>query len=249
MVIEPLGNNIYVLRDDMLAGGTKSVLMPHIIGDDDEYVYATPVYGGFQIALASYCKSVNIKATIFCAKRKVKHPNTLRCIELGARVVEVPHGYLSVVEKRARDYCDVSGATKINWGAKTDRNRVLLAQRMMHVEKIMEFKFDEVWCAVGSGLLAESIVMGTTSANVYGVQVGAEYKGTNFTNTYYRFKNESLDMQRLNILKYHKPFDKVSKYKAPFPSTPNYDLKAFEYCMEHQKNKNPKTKVLFWNVL
>ena len=29
MVIEPLGNNIYVLRDDMLAGGTKSVLMPH----------------------------------------------------------------------------------------------------------------------------------------------------------------------------------------------------------------------------
>ena len=111
---------------------------------------------------------------------------------------------------------------------------------MMEVEKKMKFKFDEVWCAIGSGTLAESIILGTNDAKVFGVQVGAEYK---------KSKAISNNYDRLKVLKYHKSFDKVSKYKAPFKSTPNYDLKAFEYCMLHQKNKIPKTKVLFWNVL
>ena len=92
---------VNVLRDDLLTGGTKSILIPSIIGDDLEYVYASPVYGGFQIALSAYCQSVNKKATIFCAKRKEMHPNTLKCIEYGAKVVEVPYGYLTVVEKHA----------------------------------------------------------------------------------------------------------------------------------------------------
>lgn len=49
---------VNVLRDDLLPGGTKSILMPSIIGDSLEYVYASPVYGGFQIALSEYCKTV-----------------------------------------------------------------------------------------------------------------------------------------------------------------------------------------------
>lgn len=49
---------ITVLRDDLLTGGTKSILMPSIISDSDEYVYASPVYGGFQIALFAYCQKV-----------------------------------------------------------------------------------------------------------------------------------------------------------------------------------------------
>ena len=30
------------------------------------------------------------------------HPNTLKCIEYGAKVIEVPYGYLTVVEKHAK---------------------------------------------------------------------------------------------------------------------------------------------------
>jgi hypothetical protein len=48
---------VNVLRDDLLPGGTKSILMPSIIGDSLEYVYASPVYGGFQIALSAYCQT------------------------------------------------------------------------------------------------------------------------------------------------------------------------------------------------
>ena len=48
---------VNVLREDLLVGGTKSILMPSIIGESQEYVNASPVYGGFQIALSAYCQA------------------------------------------------------------------------------------------------------------------------------------------------------------------------------------------------
>jgi len=112
IVIERYENQtgIYVLRDDLLPGGTKSILLDSILKRGEtppfvnEFIYASPCYGGFQIALSIFCKNNNIKATIFCAERKIRHPNTEICIQNGANVIEVPYGYLSVVEKRAREY-------------------------------------------------------------------------------------------------------------------------------------------------
>jgi hypothetical protein len=223
-------NGITVLRDDLLTGGTKSILMPFIIGDTSEYVYASPVYGGFQIALSAYCQKVGKKATIFCAQRKQMHPNTLKCIEYGANVVQVPFGYLTVVEKRARDYCDATGAEKLIFGANSIDNKILLGARMREVILKLGKEPEEIWCAIGSGVLVDSILIATNTARVYGVQVGAEYKG---------------EHERLTVVKYHRGFDKVSKHKAPFPSVPNYDLKAFEYCEKYKQNND----VFFWNVL
>ena len=232
-------NKIKVLRDDVLIGGTKSVLMPHIVGGADEYVYASPVYGGFQIALSAYCTSIGKQATIFCAKRRETHENTLRCIAHGAKVVEVEHGYLSVVEKRARDYCAASGAQKLEFGAKTKKNKSLIAERMWSITKKLGEEPEEIWCAIGSGMLVEGILEGTQNARVYGVQVGAEYTETH---------------ERLTVLKYKKPFGVKSKAIAPFPSTPNYDLKAWELCVEFAERDNyfairNGKRVLFWNVL
>lgn len=219
-----------VLRDDLLPGGTKSVLMPSIIGSNSEYVYASPVYGGFQIALAAYCKQVNKKATIFCAKRKKRHSNTIKIIELGANVIEIEHGYLSVIEKRAREYCEKTGAEKLIFGANTERNKNLLTQRVIKVINHLENEPKEIWCAIGSGTLVEAILQGTKTAKIYGVQVGKEYKE---------------EHPRLTVLKYDKGFEIESNFKSPFPSMPNYDLKAFEYCTKYKKADN----VLFWNVL
>lgn len=148
---------IQVVRDDLLVGGTKSILMnqidkPHIT----EFVYASPVYGGFQIALSAYCKSVGKKATIFCAKRINKHPNTEKCIDYGANIIEVPFGYLTVVEKTAREYClNKTHIEKIIFGANSDENKKIISNRVKQVlEKITP---DEIWCAIGSGTLISNI--------------------------------------------------------------------------------------------
>lgn len=223
---------VIVLRDDLLAGGTKSILMPHIIGEADEYIYASPVYGGFQVALSLYCKQIGKRATIFCADRIETHRNTVLCMQAGAKVMKVRPGYLSVIEKRAKDYQkSTPGSVKLVFGAKSEQNINLIADRMQQVIQTLGFEPVEVFCAIGSGTLVEGILKGTTTAEVHGVQVGKEYTGRH---------------DRLTVHNYHKDFSDISKIKAPFPSMPNYDLKAWEYCLKY-RDENAST--FFWNVL
>lgn len=228
---------IYVLRDDLLEGGTKSILMNKIDEPNiNEFVYASPVYGGFQIALSVYCKSVGKKATIFCAKRIEKHNNTQKCIDYGANIIEVPFGYLSVVEKKAREYCkNKKQIKKINFGANSDENKKIISERVKNVINKLDFKLDEIWCVIGSGTLISSILMTVDeSIKVYGVEVGAKFIPEN-------------EYSNLTIITYPKKFDKESNIIIDFPSTPNYDKKAFEYCLKYNINTNKN--ILFWNVL
>lgn len=234
-------NNVFVLRDDLLPGGTKSILIKSIIDstpDKNEFVYASPVYGGFQIALSAYCQQHGKKATIFCAKRNTLHANTLKCLDYGANVIQVPYGYLTVVEKHARIYCEGNPDTqKITFGAGTADNRQLLTQRTRDVFQHLGREPDEIWCAVGSGTLILSIAAACKTAKIYGVQVGSEFIPPD-------------GATNIEIIKYEKPFDKPSKFNAPFPSVANYDLKAYEKCMEHvSKTGSSDDKcILFWNV-
>jgi len=212
-----------IVRDDLM-GGTKMVCMPYIEEEEiDEYVYASPVYGGFQISLAQHFGN---KATIFCAKRNFLHPNTLRCKALGATIIEVPYGYMSVVEKKAREYADKPRCKKIVFGAKDYIEPIIT-----HVKKVMKHHvgIDEIWCAVGSGTIASAICIACPTTQVYGVCVGGEV---------------DISFNNLQLIKYPKPFEYESKQKALFPSMPNYDLKAYEICLQQSKGR-----VLFWNVL
>jgi hypothetical protein len=223
-------NNILVLRDDLLPGGTKSIFMDHILDSkQSEYVYASPVYGAAQLALASYCQSVGKKATIFCAKRKQLYPNTQRCIELGANVQQIPYGYLNVVQSRAKKYSEENDCQLLAFGFDTPVSRSLIAQRTEQVIKHLGYEPKEIWCALGSGVLTEGILAGTKHCEIKAVQVGKEY-----TNKH----------PRLEVIEYTKSFEKVSTYPSDFPSTANYDLKAWEICNERASGD----KVLFWNV-
>lgn len=222
---------VNVLRDDLLQGGTKSILMPHILDKSfDEYVYASPVYGAFQIALSIYCQQIGKRATIFCAKRKEMHRNTIKCLDHGAQIIDVPHGYLNVVESAAHKYCQQYGAQKLIFGAHDPKAIELIANRMFEVTLELGSEPDEIWCAIGSGTLVESILKATTTAKVFGVQVGKDYEGSH---------------PRLTVIKYPKPFEWECKTAAPFQSMTNYDLKAWELCTaQHSTDLN----VLFWNV-
>lgn len=225
-------NGVYVLRDDLLPGGTKSIFMQTIVdGMTHEYVYASPVYGAFQIALSIYCKSVGKQATIFCAKRKQKHENTLLCEAHGAKIIEVPFGYLSVVEKHANIYCQETGAKKIQFGGGTDENIELISQRMRDCIDVLGFEPQNIFCAVGSGTLLQGIRRGTKRSYIHGVSVGGNF--------FLPFPG------RTSIYKHPLKFEQKIKAVAPFQCSPNYDLKAWEFCME---NKIENETNFFWNV-
>jgi len=227
-------SDIIVLRDDLLPGGTKSILLDSLLPQHyEEYVYATPVYGGFQIALALYCKQKQKKAVIFCAKRKDRHKNTVKIIEAGATVHETPVGYLSVVEKKAREYEKQHlMAYKIPFGAGIPDSIVMIEKRMRLISKQIGYEPDVIFCAVGSGTLVQGILQGTENAKVCGVVVGKDF---------------TFSHPRLTLYHHHLPFERAATTPCPFPSTANYDQKAWEYCLRYS---SPKIDgVFFWNVL
>lgn len=65
-VIERVGR-LFVLRDDLHPGGTKTRILDKILGSipEQEIVYAGHPYGYAGIALANACKKHGKKATIF----------------------------------------------------------------------------------------------------------------------------------------------------------------------------------------
>ncbi|MEJ7610656.1 MAG: pyridoxal-phosphate dependent enzyme [Ferruginibacter sp.] len=225
-------NDVYVLRDDLLPGGTKSIFLPSVLDNaKDCFVYASPVYGGMQIALALYATSIGKKAVIFSAKRNKPHANSLKVKEASGLVYQVPVGYLTVCQARAREYAEKNNGQLISFGANYPAAIDAIAARMKQVTSSLGFEPDEIFCAAGSGTLLAGIVQGTATAKVKAVQVGAELPVQS---------NE-----RVSILPYHKPFEYESRTVAPFPSCANYDLKAWEYCLKYKTGQ----KVLFWNVL
>src|SRR5690554_4982617 len=103
-------DGLLVVRDDLFPGGTKARYLARLFDAADEVVYATPAEGGAQTALAECARQAGKRATLFVAKRAKPHPRALLAKRLGAKVYQVRPGYLSVVQKRARDYCRDTGA-------------------------------------------------------------------------------------------------------------------------------------------
>lgn len=224
VVIEHDG--IRVVRDDLFPGGTKARYLRHLFGDTDELVYASPAEGGAQTAIATVAAELGKRATIFVAKRAEPHPRALLAKRLGAKVLQVEPGYLTVVQARARAYCEATGAKLAPFGVDLPEAIAKIAE----AARSTGLDPDEVWCASGSGVLARGLAMAWPTAKRHSVQVGRELSAA--------------DVAGATIWKYPKPFGFAIREAPPFPSDPHYDAKAWQTC----KARHGGGLVLFWNV-
>ena len=217
---------ITVVRDDLFPGGTKARFIGQVFTDTDEAVYASPPEGGAQTALAHVARTLGKRATIFVASRAKPHARTLEAARLGAKMVPVSPGYLTVVQSRARDYCRDTGATLIPFGADFPGavEAIAAAARLTGVEP------DEVWCAAGSGVLARGLAQAWPKARRHVVQIGRELSPKNVAGA--------------TIHVHPRKFTETAARGAPFPADPHYDAKAWELCVA----KRDLGRVLFWNV-
>ncbi|RWX72574.1 pyridoxal-phosphate dependent enzyme [Mesorhizobium sp. M2A.F.Ca.ET.039.01.1.1] len=223
-VIEHEG--IAVVRDDLFPGGTKARFLPVLFEDADEVVYASPAEGGAQTALATVAAQLGKKATIFVAQRAEPHPRALMAKRLGALVMQVSPGYLTVVQARARAYCEFTGAKLAPFGVDLpEAIEAIAAAAQASGEKP-----DEVWCASGSGVLARALAAAFPQARRHVVQVGRDL--------------DPAEVAGATIHTYPRPFGQGARIKPPFPSDPHYDAKAWEIA----KARHGAGRVLFWNV-
>jgi hypothetical protein len=219
-------DGVLVVRDDLFPGGTKARFMPVLFEGADEAVYASPAEGGAQTALATVARSLGKRATIFVAKRAKPHARTLEASRLGAKVIEVAPGYLSVVKARAREYCTRTGARLVPFGVNMPEaiETIAAAARATGIEP------DEVWCSAGSGVLSRALAMAWPKARRHAVQVGHTLNPA--------------EVAGATIHVHPLPFGREGRARAPFPSDLHYDVKAWEICAAR---KGPG-RVLFWNV-
>lgn len=219
-------DGIHVVRDDLIGGGTKARYIIRLFDDADEVVYATPAEGGAQTALAWAAQETGKRATLFVAKRAKPHPRALMAKALGAKVYQVSPGYLTVVQKRARDYCAATGASLAPFGVDMPEAIEAIAEAARSTGLLP----DEVWCASGSGVLARGLAKAWPDARRHVVQVGRELSPK--------------DVAGATIHKHPLAFGQECRSRPPFPSDPHYDAKAWEIC----KARREAGLVLFWNV-
>ena len=225
---------IFVVRDDMIAGGSKTRFVQSLIKDSpySEFVYgASPATGYAQICMGRVCKHYNKKATIFMAKRNMNNllPYQLTAIGYGVNMQFVANGMLSVTEKRARDYVaeDIINRKLIPIGFSCPS----VIKEISDLARSLPIIPTEVWSVGSSGTLTRGLQDAWPNAEFHCVSVG------------HRMGKEELGIAKPYVCDI--PFSKMVKPEdaPPFPSVPYYDAKAWKFIKQHAK-----PGALFWNV-
>lgn len=227
-------NGVTVVRDDLLQGGSKTRFLPYLLAGQKEVVFGAPFCGGAPLALSYVGKEMGIQVTIFYAKRNELHPYQRKVLENGGRIFNVPMGWMSNVQKKARDYAQAQGALFLPLGFDVPAAAEPFIAEIKRVREQVG-KVDEVWCATGSGMLARCIGVAFPEAIIHGVIVGLKSRNE---------KQNFGDNVTLHDCAYD--FAQETKFATPFNSNKNYDAKAWEVMMNSDRAGK---KILFWNVL
>lgn len=212
-----------VVRDDLLPGGTKRRAMHTLFDERSDYVYASPVYGHAQIALAHASRDYHKRALVFCAARKTRYPLTQQAVDAGAIIHEVSMGFLTVVQARCREYCEAHPEAKLLPFGLDDPSFILA---LADVARALPVTPNEVWSISSSGVLTRALQLAWPDATFYGVRVGAEP-----------------DAGRAMVLNAPEKFERPARFPPPWPSCAQYDAKLWQFVRERAT-----PGALVWNV-
>ena len=221
-------DGIQVVRDDLIEGGTKRrAFYTYIKSKDyDEFVYASPRQGYAQLSLAYACRDLGRKATVTVPQGQ-RYWLTYKAEELGANIIEVPMGFLTNIQAKAKKYCLDNGAHLIPFGG----DHPIIIESMRQSALSIGINPKEVWTVMSSGVLSRGLQGAWPDAKVYGVKIGhnttpREQGRAETFKSDYKFHQECKEDER-----------------PPFPSSLTYDSKAWGFIREYASKGS-----LFWNV-
>lgn len=224
--VDQFSGGLRVVRDDIVPGGTKTRALVRWLPefDAEEFVYASPRQGFAQLALAVCCKEQKRRATIFVAQSKELHPITAEAQRFGAKIVQVPMGFLSNVTAKARAHCEQTGAKLMPFGLHHQRFVELLTEVALESGEHPR----EVWCVAASGTLAHALHAAWPKAALNVVRVGAIRPLP----------------KRATIYTAPERYEQRAKRPPPWDACSNYEAKAWRFIVEHASRDG----ALFWNV-
>ena len=222
-------DGIRVVRDDLLDGGTKRRAFTMYVAsrpDVKEFVYASPRQGYAQLSLAYACHDLGRKCTVTVPKGE-KTWLTIEAEKLGCNIIQVPMGYLSNIQHKARVYCEETESHLIPFGG----DHPIIIEAMTRAALSLDIQPKEVWTFMSSGVLSRGLQNAWPDAKVYGVQIG--------------HNTTEEEMGRAETFRSKYTFQQECKKdeRPPFPSSLTYDSKAWTFIKEKATEG-----ALFWNV-
>ncbi len=236
-IVEKHGS-IFVVREDLVEGGSKVRFLPYIVKGHKEIVYPSPADGGAQLALSVVGRELGIKIHLFYAARKQLNRRQSKAKANGAILHWVkPFGYISHVKSVAKQYAEESGAFFLPLGFDVPAAEEPFIEAMKKVKKKVG-SIDDIWCATSTGMMARCLGKAFPEPKIVGVTVGL--KST----------HDAQDFPP-NVILVDSGFKDLStlcKVEAPFPICPNYEAKAWRLLQE-ARNRGAAQRALFWNVI
>lgn len=239
-------SDIFVVRDDLLSGGTKSrgavPFLQHMnkIYGFNEFAYASPFSGYAQIALALSAFQCGFKSKIFCEKDpKINSMSSFtKSIENIADITLC--NSLSEAEALSSEYVKNNPTCfKVPLGFKHDLfSRYLISNISTPLNSIIDsYGIKRIWISTGSGTLAtiiREIISGDIEMNCVNVKVLPLSDD--------RIQNLSR-LKNVNLLNVNENFSDPATTLPSIPSNLYYDAKVFQLL-----NENGNEKDLWWNV-
>ena len=238
----------FVVRDDLLPGGTKQRAAGEFVNQMlgrgyENFVYASPFSGFAQVALASVCRILGVKCTIVCERDKRFthpdfHPFSKEAQAFGAKLIMVNN--LTEAEELASMIARKPSTLKIPLGFDSPEFKQHLEREIRNCWQSIEAEIgmvETLWLPVGSGTLARTFLKSIPSRT--------KIKCVNVRVL------EATD-PRIKEIKEHSQMD---YYEAPmlfhqeatdFPKIPSnvfYDAKLWNFIKRYGSDGD-----LWWNV-
>lgn len=249
--------NIFIVRDDVLPGGTKQRAVVEFLKDKikkgfNEFVYAGPFTGAAQIALAIGCKQLGVKATVFTSKVRPRSQQTQNAIRFGANIIDDEEKIqIKDLDKKAENYVSEKPNERLkmpfgfddkifretmvknikNAVSKAYISKAYLGERRF--KKIPLFDFNKkrtIFLVGGSATLLNILYEVFPKYDFVVVQVGKTI-----------WPDQINDRTKIYIAP--EKFNENAKHPPPYPSIQNYDAKVWWYVTKYGKDGD-----IVWNV-
>jgi 1-aminocyclopropane-1-carboxylate deaminase/D-cysteine desulfhydrase-like pyridoxal-dependent ACC family enzyme len=232
---------LFIVRDDYLIGGTKQRIMKKVIEGSQckEFIYAGPVYGYAQIALAYAGKLLNRRITLFVETITPMHRLTLEAKNYGAKIMQMgKRAKLKYVQEKAVQYYEKNKSNSvclIPFGLHTPLYIDYLAQQIklsLPIDLTDEKNHPKrMWLVAGSATLLNALykVFPGTFFNV--VQVGKT------------IWEDMTEPQRTKIYISDERFQDKATIQPPYPTVSTYDAKLWKYVLQDAMDGD-----YVWNV-
>jgi 1-aminocyclopropane-1-carboxylate deaminase/D-cysteine desulfhydrase-like pyridoxal-dependent ACC family enzyme len=196
--------------------------------------------------LAACCKELpGMKCIVsYPTKQGIPEPESIKkAKDLGAEILPVPGGRINICFYKARIFVEKKGGKMLPFGFECPEAVDGVKNEASKVPISLIRKSTLVLCC-GSGVTLAGLILGLPALpkRIIGISSGRSPK--NILSCLKR--NGAPAPVGLEIRDAGVPYSERATCECPFPTHPNYDLKAWEYLVENLKTI--KGEILFWNI-